>query len=151
MSLHSTELLTTPTNNCFVVRGRVRITLRLAVYRQSVRLGDKTLETHDQYFFFKLNTYGHSSYVTFSLTRGWVCRLQLMLVLDSAVTLRSASRGTHNHILLSQIRDSPNLESQAPVFISPRNRVDRLYPQTLGSLFVSFYYSQGCGFKLSCL
>jgi hypothetical protein len=26
----------------------LRITLRLAVYRQSVRLGDKPLETHDQ-------------------------------------------------------------------------------------------------------
>jgi hypothetical protein len=31
---------------------RVRITLRLAVYRKSVRLGDKSLETHDQYFCF---------------------------------------------------------------------------------------------------
>jgi hypothetical protein len=26
----------------------VRVTLRLAVYRQSIRLGDKPLETHDQ-------------------------------------------------------------------------------------------------------
>jgi hypothetical protein len=26
----------------------VRVTLRLAVYRHSVRLGDKPLETHDQ-------------------------------------------------------------------------------------------------------
>jgi hypothetical protein len=34
-----------------VVRVRVRVTLRLAVYRQSVRLGDKPLETHDKYFF----------------------------------------------------------------------------------------------------
>jgi hypothetical protein len=32
--------------------NRVRITLRLAVYRQSVRLGDKPLETHDQNFYF---------------------------------------------------------------------------------------------------
>jgi hypothetical protein len=32
------------------VRVRVRVTLRLAVYRQSVRLGDKPLETPDQYF-----------------------------------------------------------------------------------------------------
>jgi hypothetical protein len=36
------------------------------------------------------------------------------------------------YILLSQICDSPNLEDQVPVFISPRNRVARLYPQTLG-------------------
>jgi hypothetical protein len=31
---------------------RVRITLWLAVYHQSVRLGVKPLETHDQHFFF---------------------------------------------------------------------------------------------------
>jgi hypothetical protein len=30
------------------VRVRVRVTLRLAVYRQSLHLGDKALETHDQ-------------------------------------------------------------------------------------------------------
>jgi hypothetical protein len=43
-----------------------------------------------------------------------------MLVLASAVILRSESHGTHDHILLSQIRDSPNLEGQVPVFISPK-------------------------------
>jgi hypothetical protein len=54
---------------------------------------------------------------------GWVCRLQLLLVLASAVILRSESRRTHDHILLSQFRDSPNRKNQVPVFISPRNRV----------------------------
>jgi hypothetical protein len=39
----------------------------------------------------------------------------LLLVLASAVILRSESRGTHYHILVSQIRDSPNLEGQVPV------------------------------------
>jgi hypothetical protein len=33
------------------IRVRVRVTLWLTVYRQSFRLGDKPLETHDQYFF----------------------------------------------------------------------------------------------------
>jgi hypothetical protein len=47
----------------------------------------------------------------------------LLLVLASAVILRSESHGTHDHILLSQIRESPNLEAQVLVFISPRNRV----------------------------
>jgi hypothetical protein len=42
-----------------------------------------------------------------SLTKGQVCRLQMLLVLASAVILRSESRGTHGHILLSQIRDFP--------------------------------------------
>jgi hypothetical protein len=61
--------------------------------------------------------------------------------LASAVILRSESRGTHEHILLSQIRDSPNLEGQDAVFISPKNRVARLYSQALGSLFVASYDS----------
>jgi hypothetical protein len=42
-----------------------------------------------------------------SLTRGRVCHLQLLLALASAVILGSESRGTRDHILLSQIRDFP--------------------------------------------
>jgi hypothetical protein len=42
-----------------------------------------------------------------SLTRGRVCRLQLLLALASTVILGSESRGTRDHILLSQIRDFP--------------------------------------------
>jgi hypothetical protein len=52
---------------------------------------------------------------------------------------------SHDHILLSQIRDSPNRDGQVPVFISPRDRVARLYTQALGSIFVAFYDSQGYG------
>jgi hypothetical protein len=36
---------------------------------------------------------------------GRICRLQLLLVLASAVILGSESRGTRDHILLSQIRE----------------------------------------------
>jgi hypothetical protein len=54
--------------------------------------------------------------------KGWVCRLQLLLGLASVVNLRSESRGTHDHILLSQILVSPNLEGQDLVFIYCRNR-----------------------------
>jgi hypothetical protein len=39
----------------------------------------------------------------------------------------------------------PNLDAQVPVFISPRNRVARLYPQALSSLFIAPYNSQGYG------
>jgi hypothetical protein len=74
-----------------------------------------------------------------SLTRGRVCPLQLLLALARAVIFGSESHGIHDHILLSQILDSPNLEGQATVFISPRNRVTQLYPQALGSLFVASY------------
>jgi hypothetical protein len=44
---------------------------------------------------------------------------------------------------LTQIRDSPNLEGQVPVFISPRNKVAQLHPQALGSVFFVSYNSQG--------
>jgi hypothetical protein len=50
------------------------------------------------------------------------------------------------------IWDSPNLEGQVPVFISPRNKVAQLYPWALGSLFVTSYDSQGYdGVILTCL
>jgi hypothetical protein len=42
-----------------------------------------------------------------SLTRWRVCRLQLLLVLASAVIFGSESSRTRGHILLSQIRDFP--------------------------------------------
>jgi hypothetical protein len=94
-------------------------------------------------FIFQLNTWSHSPYVTFSLTREWVGRLQLLRGLISAVILRSKSGGTHDNIIQFQIRDSPNLEAQIPVFIFPMNREARLYSQALGSLFVASDDSQG--------
>jgi hypothetical protein len=124
---------------------RVRVTLRLPVYRQSFRLGYKPLETHDQQILFQLNTYSYNPYVTSFLTKGWICHLQLLLALASAVILRSESRETDDHILHSQIRDIPNLQGHVPVFVSSRKRVARLYSQALGSLFVAFYNSQGYG------
>jgi hypothetical protein len=69
----------------------------------------------------------------------------LLLAFASALILESESKGTHDHMLLSQIRNSPNLEDQVPVFISRRDRVAQLYPQALGSLYVASYDSQGYG------
>jgi hypothetical protein len=50
----------------------------------------------------------------------------MLLVLASAVILMSGSLGTHDHILLSQIRKSPNLEGQVPVYMSPGNTLARV-------------------------
>jgi hypothetical protein len=83
-----------------------------------------------------------------SLTRERVCHIQLLLDLASTVNLGSESRGTRGHILLSQIRDSPNLEGQVPVFTSPRNRGTQFYSQALGFLFVTSYDSQGYGWGI---
>jgi hypothetical protein len=46
-------------------------------------------------------------YGALSLTRGRVCRLQLLLALASADIFGSDSHGTREHNLLSQIRDFP--------------------------------------------
>jgi hypothetical protein len=86
-------------------------------------------------FIFQLKACGYGPYITSSH------RLQLLLVLTSAVILRPESSGTHDHILLSQIWDSPNLVGQVPIFISPRNMMVQLYPKALHSLFVTSYGS----------
>jgi hypothetical protein len=80
-----------------------------------------------------------------SLTRGRVCSLQLLLVLASAVILGSKSRGTHGHILPSQIWEIHQPGSKGPSIYNSRNRVAQLYPQALGSLFVAPHDSQGYG------
>jgi hypothetical protein len=78
------------------------------------------LRTTTRILTFQLNTCSYSLHVTSSLMKAWVCRLQLLLVLANAVILTSKSRGTHDHILLSHIRNSTSLEGQVPVFVSPR-------------------------------
>jgi hypothetical protein len=57
--------------------------------------------------------------MTSSLTRGWVCRIQLLLVLASAVIPGTESCGTHDHILLSQIRDPPQTRDPRPRIYNP--------------------------------
>jgi hypothetical protein len=108
-------------------------------------LATSPLEHTTSNFIFQLNTCGYSPYVTYSLMRWWVCRLQLLMVLASAVILTSDFRGTHDQILLSHIRDSPNLEGQVPVIRSPRKRVVLLQLQALNSLFYASYDSRGYG------
>jgi hypothetical protein len=84
----------------------MEVTLRLAVYRQSVRLGVKPLEDHDQSFFPQLNSCCNGPYRNILSDE----RLGLSFTIAAGPRqhiLRSDSRGTHGHILLSQIRDSP--------------------------------------------
>jgi hypothetical protein len=52
----------------------------------------------------------------FSLTRGRVCRLQLLLALASASILWSESLGSCDHMLLSQIRDFETRRPTVEVF-----------------------------------
>jgi hypothetical protein len=111
---------------------------------ESVRLGAKPPERlTTSNFIFQLDTCGYSPYVTPSLTRQWVCRLQLLLVFASAVILRSESHGTHDHIILSQIRDS--LEGPGPRIYIPQEQGGPVIPQVLGFLLVASYDSQRYG------
>jgi hypothetical protein len=123
-----------PSQSCITL-VRVRVTSRLAVYLQSVRLGDNPLRLTTSNLFSNWTLAVYSLYVTSSLTRRWVYRLQLLLGFVSAVILKSESCGTHYHILLAQIRESPYLEAHVPVFISPGTWF----------LFVASYDSQGYG------
>jgi hypothetical protein len=70
-------------------------------------------------------------------------RTGLSFVIAAGPRQRSQSRirvpWTHDHILLPQVWDSPNLTGQVPLFISLRNRVAQLHPQALGSIFVASY------------
>jgi hypothetical protein len=43
----------------------------------------------------------------------------------------------------SSLHPTRNLEDQVSVFMSPSDRVAQLYIQTLGSLFITFYNTQG--------
>jgi hypothetical protein len=54
-------------------------------------------------FYYCQTVAGFLMWGALSLTREWVCRLQLLLVLTSAVILGSEPHGTCDHILLSQI------------------------------------------------
>jgi hypothetical protein len=84
--------------------------------------------------FFQLNTCFRSPYVTSSLTRGWVCRLQLLLVLASAVILRSEARGTDDHILLSD-SSVPQPGGQGPRIYIPQGHGRPVIPPGTGFPF----------------
>jgi hypothetical protein len=127
------------------VEVEVEFNLQLTVSR-SVCLGAGIPSgSHDQISFMSLTIAGFLIWST-HLTRGWVCNLlvQLLLGLARSVTFVSKSHRTQT-IFYCLIWDSPNLEGQVPVFISPRNRVAQLYPRALGSIFVVSYDSQDCG------
>jgi hypothetical protein len=79
------------------------------------------------------------------LTRRRACRLQLQLMLASAVIPVSES-GRLTVMVYCLTFDTPtNLEGPVTVSIFPRKRVAQLYSRALDPLFVASYESQGYG------
>jgi hypothetical protein len=94
-----------------------KVILRLTVSRP-VRLGVRHPSgTRDQLFFL-LEIFFKQLWVCYfvapSLTRGRVCNLLLLLVPASTVPLESESRGTQDHILLSQFLRLPQPGGPGP-------------------------------------
>jgi hypothetical protein len=81
-------------------------------------LATSPLRTMTRIFIFQLNPCGYSPSVTSSLTKGWVCCLQLLLGLASAVLLGPSPTGL-NHILLSDLRLPPTWRARSPYLHPP--------------------------------
>jgi hypothetical protein len=130
--------------------SRIRVPLRLAVYRQSVDLGATPLETHDLRFQNYITTDGQLASLSWFQTHVWgpepdfcycqtvagllcvapslpraprgrVCRLQLLMTSHNTVILGFESRAIHEHILLYQIRTSPTWRARS-LYIYPAGR-----------------------------
>jgi hypothetical protein len=121
------------------------VTLRPTVSRPVCSDVRRPSGTRDQ-FFFLLEISSRQLqlcyFVSPSLMRGRVCNLLyscLWALPEQSLLGRSPAELTA--IFYCLIWDSPNLEGQVPVFISPRNRVAQLYPGALGSLInICFVY-----------
>jgi hypothetical protein len=87
------------------------------------------------------------------LTWGQMCCLQLLLVFTSAVFLRSKSHETRDHVLLFWIWDSPTLEGQIPIFVSPETGWPSYTPRhwVNCSCTLSFSLHQILSYSLTCL
>jgi hypothetical protein len=114
--------------------------LKLIYHRQSVGqsvlVSRRPSGTCDQFFFLleiSCRQLRLCYFVAPSLTRGRVCNLLLncsWALPEQSILSRSPVELTA--IFYCLIWDSPNLEGQVPVFISPRNRVAQLYPRAPG-------------------
>jgi hypothetical protein len=120
------------------VRARVRrVTIRLAVYCQPIRLGDKPLETHDKYFYFPTEHFRLQSF----------CNILSDERMGLSFTIAANPRQRrHSQDRVPRV-SRPYFTVSVSRLPKPRGPGPRIYiPQELGSLFVASYYSQGyCG------
>jgi hypothetical protein len=130
-------------NKAYGAEDRLWSKLKLIYDRQSVGQSVLVSGTHlgpttNFYFSLKLSldSCGFVILLAPSLTRGRVCNLLyncFWALPEQSHLSRSPTELTA--IFYCLIWDSPNLEGQVPVFISPRNRVAQLYPRALSGLW----------------
>jgi hypothetical protein len=128
------------------LHSKFEVTLRLTVGRsisQYVLVSSALVGLAIRYYFLS-----EFCCLKFAILFLWGVLSDERTVLQFAVqSLNAPSRVEPVTILYCLIWDSPNLEGQVPVFISPRNRVAqlRVYPWVLGSLYVALCDSQSYG------
>jgi hypothetical protein len=87
--------------------------------------------------------------ICYCLTRIRVCRLQLLLALASAVTLVPESWGTHDHISLSQIRDTPKHGGPGPRIYIAQEQGGPVIPPCTGFPFCRLLRLAGSWWRYS--
>jgi hypothetical protein len=123
----------------------VWFTLRLELYRQSVRLGDKSLETHDQCFIFSTDNLRSESLWNILSDE----RMGLSFTTAAGPRQRSHSqvrvpRDSWPHFPVSDSR-LPQPGGPGPPIYIPLEHVGTIIPPGTGFLFVASYDSQGYG------
>jgi hypothetical protein len=131
----------------FLCQSQSQVALRLALYRQSVRLGNKPLRPTINIFYFP----------TEHLRLLSLCNILSDERMGLSFTIAIGPR-QRSHSQVRVLRDSwpyftasdsrlPKPGGPGPRICeyTPRNRLSRLYLQALGSLLVASYYSQGDG------
>jgi hypothetical protein len=132
---------------------KVKIILRPTVSRPVCPGVRRPSGTRDQFFFLLDIFFRHlwdRYFVAPSLTRGLICNLliQLLLGLARAVTLRSKSRRTHDHILLPHLR-LPQPGGPGSCVYIPQEQGGPVIPPGTGFPFVASYDSQGLRWRYS--
>jgi hypothetical protein len=135
------------------VKVEVEVTLWPTV-RRPLSLGVRPPSgTRDQFFFLFDIFFTHLRVCYFvepSLMRGRVCNLLLLMVLASAIPIGSGSRGTQDHILLSQFLRLPQNGGPGPRIYVPQEQGG---PDTPGQWvnYQAFIYMNRCGNSVSAL